>query len=942
METITTIIALIVVLGMIFCAVALVTFLTIAAIYLAFGILAVAGVIAFWLAYGILIGVGWILTGVGELAYGTLMGSYIVLDTLIINPIVNWMDKDLYFLRKTEHISLFNCLCMRDDEKEAIKCKLENESLKELILNKEISYKEFHQLKFYGNDYFALQEVNIKKLFKKNMLSFEQLQKMNHYIRHAFSLDVICNLFEKETLTLQQLEQMTALTHDALKLDNIVQLLQENVLNFDQLLKISQNAYDALQLDSIVGLFEKDMLSFEQLQKMNHDIRDAFSLEVIHNLYEKKTITYEQLQEITAFTHNPLKLDNFVYLLEKSKITFDQLLKVNQNAYDALQLDFIVELFEKSLLNFSQLQMIIPSASSALSHKHIFTLFKNKRLTLHELLKINVNAVESLQAEHISNLLFKNTITIENLNGLKNQKEITLIQEALKTESILSLITNKKLTFDQFKVLNLTALKTLVDNPSEFNRITDQDMMILKKLDIHHIAKLYGDNRLSIQQLRDLTPEIQNLLFQRHISEHYESGVLTFDHLKESNLQDLLALKNEHICQLFKDHKLTIHDVKECSNDPFLQDVLSIDIIWMLLSYNKSTFEDIRKIKHLNTTYTSRKINANFIESLITLNLIYIERLRSLNSNQKVDLLEAIPHSLNEIIESHNETIRSHIFDTDIQSTHTDSTESTFSKFVMTLMKDYTPYSNIDSYIEQLYGLLQQNSHLSKKSWKKELYIFDTLIHSTWQHGKTNCTFKQLLFLTYCSMRRNNVDSKLYVSALYEALYEIRRGNNIDSNGIDDEQQDKTICPEGMFNKIIEKMVGLLPNCEFKHVNGETISFKIIATIKQAIKDFIASEHGIQILSKENKMAFVFKCIDEEVKGVLSEYYDDKDAKDAHELFELCYQEFMEREDIETLLDDQVKQLAEKYPDKIPRNTSGGFFDTRNYNAEGIMRALRK
>ena len=67
-----------------------------------------------------------------------------------------------------------------------------------------------------------------------------------------------------------------------------------------------------------------------------------------------------------------------------------------------------------------------------------------------------------------------------------------------------------------------------------------------------------------------------------------------------------------------------------------------------------------------------------------------------MSSDEKVDLLKVIPHFLNEIIESHNETIRSHIFNTDIQSTHTDSTESTFSEFVMTLMKDYTPYSNID------------------------------------------------------------------------------------------------------------------------------------------------------------------------------------------------------------------------------------------------------
>ncbi|MDG2347836.1 MAG: hypothetical protein P8L77_00005, partial [Gammaproteobacteria bacterium] len=126
---------------------------------------------------------------------------------------------------------------------------------------------------------------------------------------------------------------------------------------------------------------------------------------------------------------------------------------------------------------------------------------------------------------------------------------------------------------------------------------------------------------------------------------------------------------------------------------------------------------------------------------------------------------------------------------------------------------------------------------------------------------KSQISIKQLIALTHIAAQDN--DYRLhtynhYLEAMILALYEIQRGYNLDAAGIDNMHQDIPICTAGTFNKIIEKMVGILPYCHIHFITFDIINFKANQLVKNIISKFFDDRASLVLANEADLVSLEF------------------------------------------------------------------------------------
>ncbi|MDG2348461.1 MAG: hypothetical protein P8L77_03250 [Gammaproteobacteria bacterium] len=182
------------------------------------------------------------------------------------------------------------------------------------------------------------------------------------------------------------------------------------------------------------------------------------------------------------------------------------------------------------------------------------------------------------------------------------------------------------------------------------------------------------------------------------------------------------------------------------------------------------------------------------------------------------------------------------------QSTHTASVHQSASKSAKELSKKYGTAIEgelANELVEMLkndISNLTRNDFVSEKQISAAIRCIDRLMEpSTSFTDKTSdLSIIQLLALTYEAAKDENYRNNIlqdYLEAITLGLYEIQRGYNLNDNGIDDNKYDSPICPGGSFNKLIEKMVGILPDCSMVFINADSINIKLLSLIRASINN---------------------------------------------------------------------------------------------------------
>jgi len=174
------------------------------------------------------------------------------------------------------------------------------------------------------------------------------------------------------------------------------------------------------------------------------------------------------------------------------------------------------------------------------------------------------------------------------------------------------------------------------------------------------------------------------------------------------------------------------------------------------------------------------------------------------------------------------------------QSTHTASVHDSISESAKKLSEQFNKQLNVTPEINNLKEQItnfQPNTHISDHQKQAALRSFERSIKIT--DRVSGVSYNQLIALTFVAAKNDDCRDHTYndyLEAIILALYEVQRGYNLNAAGIDDMiKDDMPICASGSFNKIIEKMVGILPDCEIKNINSEIIYLKLFSTIKSEI-----------------------------------------------------------------------------------------------------------
>ncbi|MCD6047921.1 MAG: uncharacterized protein K0S08_1568 [Gammaproteobacteria bacterium] len=107
-------------------------------------------------------------------------------------------------------------------------------------------------------------------------------------------------------------------------------------------------------------------------------------------------------------------------------------------------------------------------------------------------------------------------------------------------------------------------------------------------------------------------------------------------------------------------------------------------------------------------------------------------------------------------------------------------------------------------------------------------------------------SIKQLLAFAYLATedQENCTAAAEDAKALFiEGLYEIQRGYNLSETGVDQGSiTDRPICLAGTFNKIIEKLQSIHPDCQVSFITKKTLSLKLPIVVREEAMHYLSAK----------------------------------------------------------------------------------------------------
>ncbi len=199
--------------------------------------------------------------------------------------------------------------------------------------------------------------------------------------------------------------------------------------------------------------------------------------------------------------------------------------------------------------------------------------------------------------------------------------------------------------------------------------------------------------------------------------------------------------------------------------------------------------------------------------------------------------LEVLIRTVETII-NHAEPLQRHNPINNAQSTHTASVHKSVSESATKLMQHYGETLNLEVTIQKIKSYVQglPDTYTGSDKAKKEAIVkaaktcIKKLTASDYYFADSSgVSTRQLLALAFTAIhddtKRNGTLEDARAQCI-EGLYEIQRGYNINTNGVDDGGDDRPICTSGTFNKIMEKLNGIHSDVEICYITTGTASLK--------------------------------------------------------------------------------------------------------------------
>jgi hypothetical protein len=320
------------------------------------------------------------------------------------------------------------------------------------------------------------------------------------------------------------------------------------------------------------------------------------------------------------------------------------------------------------------------------------------------------------------------------------------------------------------------------------------------------------------------------------IRELFVNGQLTPKQFRDLNSNQRLALEHHDIRELFVTKRLSAEQFRDLnSNQRFALEHHDIRALFVHGQLAPEQFRDLNSSQRF-----ALENNARFFE-LFRARRVTPEQFARVNYNNT----ETIANEIEGIRAAVNPNFNGG------QSTHTASVHRSVSESATKLKEKYggeidTPeklsqkIQDITQFVSDQYE--QNKSSIITRS-AKDCVSQITADGYTFKDPGSQVTTRELLALTYIAIQNitDETQKEDAINHWTRGLYEMQRGYNLDESGNDRNPGDRDIqiCAGGTFNKFIEKLTGVVPECKIIFMTHETATAKFVALTKEAVINYL-------------------------------------------------------------------------------------------------------
>ena len=269
--------------------------------------------------------------------------------------------------------------------------------------------------------------------------------------------------------------------------------------------------------------------------------------------------------------------------------------------------------------------------------------------------------------------------------------------------------------------------------------------------------------------------------------------------------------------------------------------------------FNLSTSASIDFTYLMWYIYSKIPVNYNFNKFITTLKKIIM---RDVSFDSKIKAIK----KYYEIIILQNKRLTD-----DRQSTHTSSINISALSSAENLFKTYQSKLNRNIHRKIYHSFLELPAgHIKIEAAKRFVRNLFKL-----HHGERQKEYLKLykLFIT-CCMAVDDTEKLLCkkseaLDKLMTGMYEIQRGYNLDEFFNDDGGPvDKPICVDGSFNKLVECLTGVHPDCQLIILTEGQASMKFNIVVQEEAKKYLSEIESTLTLENKSSLLMKFKNSD--------------------------------------------------------------------------------
>ncbi len=651
----------------------------------------------------------------------------------------------------------------------------------------------------------------------------------------------------------------------------ILRLKDENIhanrtLTAEQALALTWVQFRNLGSESIRALIAGGFLTVEQALALTWDQRRKLESESIRALIAGGFLTVEQALALTGNQRRKLESESIRALIAGGFLTVEQVLALTGNQRRKLESESIRALIANRTLTWEQALALTPEQCRNLEYPSIRALIASDTITVEAVLALNPRQCMNLEYASIRALIANHTLTFEQAIALTSNQ-----RNNLECPRIRALIANHALTLEQALALNLEQrMKLGAKNISALianHTLTWEQALALTwgqciNLESESISALIANRTLTWEQALALTWDQRRNVESRNISALIANRTLTSEQALALTSNQRSNLESESIRDLIASHTLTFEQALALTSNQRIN--LESESIHAFITDRVLTLE-----RGLNLTYTERSALSD--EDTVT---------RLIAGELRIDDILLAP------------ALRRARVINDSQSTYNASVYATVSQSASRLAARYQQkireqgLENIISKLKEHIDQLDDTTlkHVAAKRCFSRISMPSYHFVDSRSQVPTRVLLA-LAFLAICDEDSREGTFEDAMLQLTEGLYEIQRGYNLSGTGVDDGWEiDRYICLAGTFNKLIEKLQSIHPDCEIQLITKGQASLKLPIVVKEEAMRYLRQLSNPNTIEAFQKFTQLISTIKRDVE--FTAIWDDIKDNIAHRMFD--------------------------------------------------------